>query len=141
MIKFDFQLTDDDDLILIKAFIKDYPLILALDTAASQTVIDWNALFLAGCPIPLEKDFKTTVPVETASGIMNVPIYEMTDFSALGINKTSFPILTYDFLAKGLTSSYDGVLGIDFFRKQCVLTIDFVEEKLWLTPKKRTPSV
>lgn len=136
MRKFDFQLADEDALILVEAYINDYPLILALDTAASQTVIDWNVLFLSGCPISLEKDLKNTVPVETASGIMDVPIYEMNDFSVLGIHKTSFPVLTYDFLAKGLVSSYDGVLGIDFFRKQCVLTIDFVAEKLWLVPKK-----
>ena len=136
MRKFDFRLADDDALILVEAYIKDYPLILALDTAASQTVIDWNALFLAGCPIPLEKDLKNTVPVETASGIMDVPMFEIKDFNALGISKTTFSVLTYDFLAKGLTSPYDGVLGIDFFRKQCVLTIDFVAEKLWLVPKK-----
>jgi hypothetical protein len=136
MRKFDFRLTDDDALILVEAYIKDYPLILASDTAASQTVIDWNALFLAGCSIPLEKNLTNTVPVETASGIMDVPIYEIEDFQALGIDKPSFSVLTYDFLAKGLTSSYDGVLGIDFFRKQCVLTIDFVVEKLWIVPKK-----
>jgi hypothetical protein len=136
MRKFDFKLTNTDDLILVEAAIKDYPLILALDTAASQTVIDWNALFLAGCPIPLEKDMKNTVPVETAAGIMGVPIYEINDFNALGVQKTRFSVLTYDFLAKGLTSAYDGVLGIDFFRKSCVLTIDFVVEKLWIVPKK-----
>ena len=136
MRKFDFRLADDDALILVEAYIKDYPLILALDTAASQTVIDWNALFLAGCPIPLEKDLKNTVPVETASGIMDVPMFEIKDFNALGINKTTFHVLTYDFLAKGLTSPYDGVLGVDFFRKQCVLTIDFVSEKLWIVSKK-----
>ncbi len=136
MRKFDFQLADEDALILVEAYIKDYPLILALDTAASQTVIDWNALFLAGCTIPLVEDLKNTVPVETASGIMDVPIYEMSDFNVLGIHKTNFPVLTYDFLAKGLISSYDGVLGIDFFRKQYVLTIDFVVEKLWLVSKK-----
>ena len=136
MRKFDFRLADDDAIILVEAYIKDYPLILALDTAASQTVIDWNALFLAGCPIPLEKDLKNTVPVETASGIMDVPMFEIKDFNALDINKTTFSVLTYDFLAKGLTSPYDGVLGIDFFRKQYVLTIDFVAEKLWIVPKK-----
>jgi hypothetical protein len=136
MRKFDFHLPDEDALILVEASIKDYPLILALDTAASQTVIDWNALFLAGCPISLEKDLKNTVPVETASGVMDVPIYEIKNFNALGLHKPNFPVLTYDFLAKGLTSAYDGVLGIDFFRKQSVLTIDFVVEKLWIVPKK-----
>jgi hypothetical protein len=93
-------------------------------------------LILAGCPIPLEKDLKNAVPVETAAGIMHVPIYKMKDFSVLGIHKTSFPVLTYDFLAKGLISSYDGVLGIDFFRKQSILTIDFIAEQLWVVSKK-----
>ncbi len=133
--KFNFHLTDDDALILVEASIKGFPLILALDTAASQTVIDWNALFLAGCPIPMEKDFQNTVPVETASGVMDVPVYEITEFNALGISKADFSVLTYDFLAKGLTSPYDGVLGIDFFRQQGVLSIDFVEEKLWFIRK------
>ncbi len=133
--KFNFHLTDDDALILVEASIKGFPLILALDTAVSQTVIDWNALFLAGCPIPMEKDFQNTVPVETASGVMDVPVFAITEFNALGINKTDFSVLTYDFLAKGLTSPYDGVLGIDFFRQQGVLTIDFVGEKLWFIQK------
>jgi hypothetical protein len=137
MIKFNFKLSSDDDLILVEALVNNFPLILALDTAASQTVIDWNALFLAGCAIPPEKDFKETVPVETASGIMEVPIYEIKDFNTLGIQSKNFSVLTYDFLAKGLTSPYDGVLGIDFFRKKWILTIDFIEEKLWLASKKK----
>ena len=74
--------------------------------------------------------------VETAAGMMDIATYQIAHFRTLGIDKTDFPILTYDFLAKGLVSSYDGVLGIDFFRKQSVLTIDFVEEKLWLVSKK-----
>ena len=32
MKKFDFHLANEDDLILIEASIKDYPLVLALDT-------------------------------------------------------------------------------------------------------------
>jgi hypothetical protein len=40
-------------------------------------------------------------------------------------------------LEKGLISSYDGVLGLDFFRGQGVLTIDFLEQKLWFEPKKK----
>ncbi len=67
--------------------------------------------------------------------MIDVAVYEITEFSALGINKTGFSVLTYDFLAKGLTSPYDGVLGIDFFRQQGVLTIDFVQEKLWFNQK------
>jgi hypothetical protein len=70
-------------------------------------------------------------------GITDVPIVDINDFNVLGISKKEFSVLTYDFLAKGLTSTYDGVLGIDFFRNQYVLTIDFIEEKLWITPKKK----
>ena len=136
MVKFNFKLSSDDDLILVEALVNNFPLILALDTAASQTVIDWNALFLAGCAIPQESNMKETVPVETASGVMEVPIYEINDFNTLGIQSKNFSVLTY-VLAKGLTSPYDGVLGIDFFRKKWVLTIDFIEEKLWLTSKKK----
>jgi Aspartyl protease len=137
MRKFNFKLSSDDDLILVEALVNNFPLILALDTAASQTVIDWNALFLAGCVIPPESEFKETVPVETASGVMEVPIYEINDFNTLGIQSKNFSVLTYDFLAKGLTSPYDGVLGIDFFRKKWILTVDFIDEKLWLTSKKK----
>ena len=136
MRKFDFQLLSEDDLILVEASVNGFPLILALDTAASQTIIDWNALFLAGCPVPYETDSANSVTVETAAGLMDIASYLIADFRVLGIDKTEFPILTYDFLAKGLVSSYDGVLGIDFFRKQGILTIDFVEEKLWLVSKK-----
>lgn len=136
MRKFDFQLLTEDDLILVEAFVNGFPLIMALDTAASQTIVDWNALFLAGCSVPYETDSANQVTVETAAGMMDIAAYQINHFRALGIDKTDFPILTYDFLAKGLVSSYDGVLGIDFFRKQGILTIDFVEEKLWLIAKK-----
>ena len=137
MKKYAFQLSSDDDLILHEAFVNDYPLVLALDTAASQTVIDWNALILAGCPIPQEYEMSNIVPVETAAGIMSVPIYDIANFNILGLNKPNFPVLTYDFLAKGLTSPYDGVLGLDFFRHQWLLSIDFVVQELWITPSKK----
>ena len=136
MKKFDFRLFTEDDLILIETTINGFPLMMALDTGASQTVIDWNALVLAGCLLPYRADPTHNVAVETAAGIIDVQTYVVAQFSTLGIEKTDFPILTYDFLAKGFVSSYDGVLGIDFFRQQSILTIDFVEEKLWLASKK-----
>ena len=133
MRKFDFQLETEDDLILVEAWVNGYPLILALDTAASQTVVDWNALFLAGCSLPKTNSSLEKTLVETASGIIQVSQYYIGDFQALNLQKLNFPILTYDFLEKGLVSAHDGVLGIDFFRKNHILTIDFREEKLWLT--------
>jgi hypothetical protein len=137
MKKFSFQLNTLDDLILVEAYVNNYPLTLALDTAASQSVIDWNALYLAGCPVLKPSENDEWVSVETAAGIMDVPLYVVEQLNALGVTRKSFQVLTYDFLEKGLVSSYDGVLGLDFFRQQGVLTIDFLEQKLWFEPKKK----
>jgi Aspartyl protease len=137
MRKFPFQLNTLDDLILVEAYVNDYPLMLALDTAASQSVIDWNALHLAGCSVPKPLEIEEMVSVETAAGVMEVPVYIVEQLNALGVNRKDFQVLTYDFLEKGLLSSYDGVLGLDFFRKQGVLTIDFLEQKLWFEAKKK----
>jgi Aspartyl protease len=137
MRKFSFQLHTLDDLILVEAYVNDFPLTLALDTAASQSVIDWNALYLAGCPVPKPSETDEVVSVETAAGIMDVPLYVVEQLNALGVTRKQFQVLTYDFLEKGLISPYDGVLGLDFFRQQGVLTIDFLEQKLWFEPKKK----
>ncbi len=137
MRKFSFQLNTLDDLILVEAYVNNYPLTLALDTAASQSVMDWNALYLAGCPVPKPSEMDERVSVETAAGIMEVPLYLVEQLNALGVTRKPFQVLTYDFLEQGLISSYDGVLGLDFFRQQGVLTIDFLEQKLWFEPKKK----
>ena len=76
MRKFDFRLLTEDDLILVEAFVNGFPLILALDTAASQTIIDWNALFLAGCSVPYETNSESLVTVETAAGMMDIATYQ-----------------------------------------------------------------
>jgi hypothetical protein len=44
----------------------------------------------------------------------------------------NFDVLSYDFIAKGILSPYDGILGLDFFRGRHVLSIDFIREKLWI---------
>jgi hypothetical protein len=137
MRKFSFQLNTLDDLILVEAYVHDFPLLLALDTAASQSVIDWNALYLAGCAVSKPTETDEMVSVETAAGIMDVPLHVVEQLTALGVTRKQFQVLTYDFLEKGLISSYDGVLGLDFFRGQGVLTIDFLEQKLWFEPKKK----
>jgi hypothetical protein len=40
----------------------------------------------------------------------------------LGIIKTNFEVQVYDFLAHGITSEYDGVIGLNFLRnnKFCI---------------------
>ena len=120
MKNFSFKLVDDDSVIVLIAFIDDrYRLRLALDTAASHTTIDSNILFM------LEYELKNAigeVEVETSNGIIIVEEYNLGKLSSINIEKTDFVVQVYDFLAHGVTSDYDGVLGLDFFknRKICI---------------------
>jgi hypothetical protein len=85
---------------------------MLLDTGASRTTIDSTALYLS------EYKFGNTLgisTVETANGIVEVEGFETGTFSSLGITKSNFPIQVYDFLAHGILSDYDGLLGLDFF--------------------------
>jgi hypothetical protein len=36
----------------------------------------------------------------------------------LGVVETNFDVQVYDFIAHGITSNYDGVLGLDFLKKR-----------------------
>lgn len=118
---FPFALESDEDIILVRAWIEGYGLSMALDTAATHTVIDVNVLLMKGHDIP--KDL-SMVTVETASGVLEAQIVSTINFEALGIKREDFPVLSYDFLKHGILSPYDGVIGLDFFRST-VLTIDF----------------
>lgn len=48
--------------------------------------------------------------------------YNIRQLSCLGITKFRFAVQVYDFIAHGVTSDYDGVIGLDFLRenKFCV---------------------
>ena len=78
---------------------------------AHHTTIDSNSLLMAGYDIsnPL-----VTMEVETSNGIINVDVIEIEIFTAFGLTKKCFPIQIYDFLAHGIVSEYEGVLGLDF---------------------------
>ena len=85
---------------------------MVLDTGASRTTIDTSALYMA--------DYTTgniaeTSAIETANGIVEVEVSEVNNLTALGQTKRHFPIQVYDFLAHGILSDYDGLLGLDFF--------------------------
>ena len=85
---------------------------MALDTAASITTFDLNPLRMAYYPI--DKIIEQTL-VETASGKMDVDIIKTKEISAFGHTKRDMKVQIYDFLAKGILSDYDGLLGLDFF--------------------------
>ncbi|HEY8780877.1 MAG TPA: retropepsin-like aspartic protease [Mucilaginibacter sp.] len=110
-----FDLPTDEDIIIVNASIEDkYKFRLALDTAATHTTIDSNVLYLSGYDL---KDSKGEYEIETANGIIIVERYNIEQLECLGIIKTNFEVQVYDFLAHGITSEYDGVIGLNFLRE------------------------
>ena len=89
-----------------------YKLKMVLDTAASSTTVDIMALKIADYPIDKKIG---TAKVETANGIFDVDVIEVKNLTALGHTLHNMPIQIYDFVAHGIISDYNGLLGIDFF--------------------------
>lgn len=96
---------------------------MIFDTGCSNTTIDSNALYLLGHDL---KDSIGTVEIETANGIVETQVYELDSFSSLGMTKNNFQIQVYDFLAHGIFSDYNGLLGLDFLEgtKFCIDTLE-----------------
>ena len=117
-----FKREPDSGLILVNVEVDGkYEPRMILDTGASNTTIDSNALYLIGYDL---KDSVGTVAIETANGIIESDVFELSTFDSLGLTKASFPIQVYDFLAHGVFSDYDGLLGLDFLEgtKFCIDT-------------------
>lgn len=117
-----FKREPESGLILVNVEIDNkYELKMVLDTGATNTTIDSNALYLLGYDL---KDSIGTVEIETANGIIETEIFEINRFASLGLKKEKFPIQIYDFLAQGIFSDYNGLLGLDFLEgtKFCIDT-------------------
>ena len=126
---FDLELHNENSIIIVDAvFENKYELRLALDTAATHTTIDSNILFLAGYEL---KNSIEEVEVEAANGIIINEIYQVDTIEALGVIRKNFKVQVYDFLAHGITSEYDGVIGLDFLRGFSI-TLDFKDYKIRL---------
>lgn len=128
MKKHAFDLATEGDLILLPVLLNDYEVTLALDTAATQTIVDFNVLLMLGYTTA---DIVAVDTLETASGTLEAYKFHLSTFEALGYHRTGFSVFSYDFLQQGILSAYDGVLGLDFFRGHGQLTIDFKEQVLW----------
>jgi predicted aspartyl protease len=115
-----FRREPESGLILVNIEIDDkYELKMILDTGATNTTIDSNALYLLGY------DLKDNIGiVETANGIIETEVFEIKSFKSLGLTKKQFQIQVYDFLAHGIFSDYNGLLGLDFLEgtKFCIDT-------------------
>ena len=109
-----FDIPNEEEVVIIEALIGDkYEYLLALDTAATHTTLDSNALYLAGYEL---KNAIGEVEIETSNGIIIVETYLIEKFECMGIVKQGFSVQVYDFIAHGITSNYDGILGLDFLR-------------------------
>lgn len=111
---FSFDLLTDEDVVIVNASIEGkYEFRLALDTAATHTTIDSNILYFSGYEL---KNSKGEREIETSNGIIVVEVYDIERLECLGITKTNFEVQVYDFLAHGITSNYDGVVGLNFLK-------------------------
>jgi hypothetical protein len=124
---FPFDFLTDEEIIIVNASIEDkYKFRLALDTAATHTTIDSNVLYFSGYEL---KNSKGEQEVETSNGIIVVELYDIEKLECMGITKTNFEVQVYDFLAHGIISGYDGVVGLNFLREH-KFCIDIVKGEI-----------
>ena len=124
---YNFELPTDEDVIIVNAsIVGKYKFRLALDTAATHTTIDSNVLYFSGYEL---KNSKGEKEIETSNGIIVVETYDIQQLECLGITKSNFEVQVYDFLAHGITSAYDGVIGLNFLR-DCKFCIDIIKGEI-----------
>ena len=119
---YNFERLPEDRLIIVGLKLNSkYEFRMALDTGCTHTTIDSNALYLSGYEL---KDSIGLVDIETANGIVETEVFEIKTVYSLGISKQNFQIQVYDFVAHGIFSNYDGLLGLDFLdgKKFCIDT-------------------
>jgi Aspartyl protease len=124
---FPFEILTPEDVIIVNASIESkFKFRLALDTAATHTTIDSNVLYFSSYEL---KNSKGEKEIETSNGIIVVETYDVENLECLGIVKTGFEVQVYDFLAHGISSDYDGVIGLDFLREH-KLCIDILKGQI-----------
>ena len=63
------------------------------------------------------KNSKGEHEIETSNGIIVVENYDIQHLECLGIIKNDLEVQVYDFLANGISSDYDGVIGLNFLKE------------------------
>jgi len=91
---------------------------LAFDTGATGTLINTGMLVALGYDPALNSN---RIQVTTGSGVEFVPEILLHKLTALGHERTLFPVLGHTLPP---SAGVDGLLGLDFVRNQ-ILTIDF----------------
>lgn len=132
MKKYRFDIEDEDSLIVtVDCQVHRDNYTLALDTGASNTVIDLAALILLGYEI---KNSIKTVDFETAKGVLTAYVFVVKKVTALGITRENMEVCSYDFFNNQVFSDMHGVLGLDFFR-DCKVCIDMVKQEITVQQK------
>ena len=98
---------------------------LALDTGATGTVVNIGMLVTIGYDPALAPD---RIQITTGSGVEFVPRVTLDKMTALGQERTDFPVMGHTLPP---SAGIDGLLGLDFFRGQS-LTLDFRTAKVTL---------
>ena len=130
---FPFEFEDEESLIVIlDCQLHGQTHFVALDTGASNTVMDLAVLIIVGYEI---KDAIKIVQLETAKGEIDAYVFCVHEFTALGITRKNMEICSYDFFNNNIFSGFHGVLGLDFFR-DCKVCVDMVEQEV--TVQKKT---
>lgn len=128
MKKFNFELQDEDSLVVVDCKIQHHNFALAVDTGASHSIIDLTALLLIGFTL---NDVIRIVQLETGKGVVDAYIFSVLNFSCLGKVVTKMEICSYNFIGNAIFSDFDGVLGLDFL-KGSNLNIDFINNTISL---------
>jgi hypothetical protein len=130
-----FEKDTQSGAIYIIAYLENkYRLKMALDTGASNTTFDFAALCVSGYVLG-QASHKCLR--ETANGIIEMDVFEVESLTALGHTVYNVPIHVYDFMAHGVLSDYDGMLGLDFF-EHTVFTIDMENCTIEINPEPST---
>lgn len=112
MKKYKFSRPENMNIIIVTAKVNDtVEFNFLLDTGATDTVLDFNALILSGCEI---ESLNYQSFIETANGVISSDMFSIDSFEALGIVKQDYVLQVLDFVAQGITTDYDGILGLDF---------------------------
>ena len=102
MREFPFEIEDEDSLIVtVDCAIQGDDYTLALDTGASNTVVDLAVLIILGYEI---KDSVRTVEFETAKGSLTAYVFLVKQITALGITRRNMEICSYDFFNNNILS-------------------------------------
>jgi len=97
---------------------KDVMIDMALDTGATSSLIGWHALQIVGYDASDTLEF---VKMTTGNGIVDAPKIKVKRLEALGERRLGLNVVGHTLPP---STSVDGLLGLDFFRKRR-LTIDF----------------